>query len=252
MSKTPRHVAIIMDGNGRWAQKRNLPRVRGHQVGAERVLEIIRAAPKLGVKYITLYSFSKENWKRPPGEVKFLMELLSNYLNKQIGELKKNNVVFNTIGDMEDLPSAIQEKIQSSKEETRQNTGLVITFAFSYSSRDEITEACRRIAGKVKAGELTQEAISEQTVTDHLFTAGLPDPDLLIRTSGEMRISNFLLWQISYTELYVTETLWPDFDKEEFKKAITAFGQRQRRYGRTEPLEEPFENDSNYIGNTSS
>jgi undecaprenyl diphosphate synthase len=229
----PNHVAIIMDGNGRWAQGQNLPRISGHEVGCERVEEIIAAAPKYGVKYLTLYAFSKENWQRPPAEVAFLMNLLSTYLDQKIKKLAENNGVFNTIGHLPDLPEKIQEKIRHWKEITQKNTGLVTTFAFSYSSRFEITEACRKIAQKVAAGILKPEAITEAIISQNLYTAGLPDPDLLIRTSGEMRVSNFLLWQISYSELYVTEKYWPEFNETEFAKALEAYRKRERRFGKT-------------------
>lgn len=233
----PYHVAMIMDGNGRWAERQGLPRIRGHQVGVERVEEIISAAPEFGIKYLTLYAFSKENWRRPSHEVNFLMELLSTYLDCELATMKKNNIVFNTIGDLADLPKVIQEKIARNKKETGTNTGLVVTFAFSYSSRHEITQACRKIAGEVAEQKLRCEDISEQTISDHLYTAGLPDPDLLVRTSGEMRISNFLLWQISYAELYVTEKYWPEFNKEELAKAVESFQKRERRFGRTHAAE---------------
>ncbi len=232
----PAHVAIIMDGNGRWARRQGLPRIKGHQAGADRVVEIIRTASEAGVRYLTLYSFSKENWQRPKAEVSFLMELLADYLDRQIEELKRNRMVFNTIGDLEDLPSVIRKRILKHQEETRANPGMVITFAFSYSSRHEITRACRQIAEKAVRGEILPEKITEETVSSHLYTAGLPDPDLLIRTSGEMRISNFLLWQISYAELVVTETLWPDFTPEEFHKALDEYAGRERRFGRTEAV----------------
>jgi len=222
-----------MDGNGRWAERQGLPRIKGHQVGVERVEEIIRVAPELGVKYITLYAFSKENWQRPKQEVRFLMDLLVAYLDKKLADMRKSNVVFKTIGDLEDLPVVVQEKIERNKQETKNNTGLIVTFAFSYSSRDEIMKAARNIARKACNGELAVDDIDEETISKHLFTHDLPDPDLLVRTSGEMRISNFLLWQISYAELYVTETCWPDFTKEEFQKAIESFGARERRYGLT-------------------
>lgn len=229
----PVHVAVIMDGNGRWAKSRGFPRIRGHQVGVERVEEIIKSAPELGIKYLTLYAFSKENWQRPQEEVSFLMDLLARFLDQKLEEMKRQNVVFNTIGHHEDLPPAVCEKILRNKEETKNNTGLVVTFAFSYSSRIEITDACRRIAEKAAAGEIKTSDITEDMVTRHLYTAGLPDPDLLIRTSGEMRISNFLLWQISYTELYVTEKCWPEFTREELVKAVQSFQTRERRFGRT-------------------
>ncbi|MBI3313979.1 MAG: isoprenyl transferase [Candidatus Omnitrophica bacterium] len=229
----PRHVAIIMDGNGRWAEKQGLLRIRGHEMGVRRVEEIIRAAQDEGIGYLTLYAFSKENWQRPPAEVSFLMGLLGQFLDQKVKEMKENNLVFNTIGEIHDLPEMIQKKISRGMEETKQNTGLVVTFAFSYSSRIEITEACRRIAREVSEGKIRPENITEQTISSHLYTAGLPDPDLLIRTSGEMRISNFLLWQISYAELYVTEKFWPEFTREEFLSALDAYGKRERRFGRT-------------------
>ncbi len=222
-----------MDGNGRWAKSRGLPRIRGHQVGVERVEEIIQSAPALGIKYLTLYAFSKENWRRPKDEVSFLMELLGKYLDQKLEEMKRQNVVFNTIGHLDDLPAPIREKIVRNKQETRQNTGLVVTFAFSYSARVEITDACRVLAEKAAQGEIRPADITEATLARHLYTANLPDPDLLIRTSGEMRISNFLLWQISYTELYVTEKYWPDFTREELVKAIQSYQTRERRFGRT-------------------
>ena len=229
----PVHVAVIMDGNGRWAKSRGLPRIRGHQVGVDRVEEIIKSAPELSIQYLTLYAFSKENWQRPQEEVSFLMDLLSRFLDQKLEEMKRQNVVFNTIGHTEDLPTAVREKILRNKEETKKNTGLVVTFAFSYSSRVEITDACRRIAEKAAAGEIKAPGITEETVSRHLYTAGLPDPDLLIRTSGEMRISNFLLWQISYAELYVTEKCWPEFTRDELVKAVKSFQTRERRFGRT-------------------
>lgn len=232
-SKNPKHVAIIMDGNGRWANERGLPRIRGHQTGVERVEEIIRVAPELGIKYLTLYAFSKENWQRPKDEVSFLMGLLASYLDQKIEEMHRNNVVFNTIGEISDLPKPIQAKIAQGKDKTKKNTGLVATFAFSYSAREEITRACRQIAGKVSDGVLKPEDISESLLSRHMYTSGLPDPDLLIRTSGEMRISNFLLWQISYTELYITDKYWPDFTREELAKAVQDFSGRERRFGRT-------------------
>lgn len=236
-NKIPRHVAVIMDGNGRWAKKRGLPRIHGHQVGTERVIEIIRAASKIGIRYLTLYSFSKENWQRPKAEVSFLMNLLSDYLDKKLQEIKDNNMVFNTIGDLNDIPEVIRRKIVKGQEDTRHNTGMVITFALSYSSRDELTKACREIARLAAENQLDPETITEQTIAGHLYTHNLPDPDLLIRTSGEMRISNFMLWQISYSELYVTETLWPDFTAQAFGEALDAYAQRERRFGLTEATE---------------
>ena len=230
----PSHIAIIMDGNGRWAEKQGLPRIKGHETGVRRVEEIIRAASDKGLRYLTLYAFSKENWQRPKDEVSFLMELLARYLDTKLKEMKENNIIFNAIGNLNDLPSVIQKKIAQGMADTRQNTGLTVTFAFSYSSRLEITEACRRIASEAKAGRLAPEDISEATVSAHLYTHNLPDPDLLIRTSGEMRVSNFLLWQISYAELYVTEKFWPEFTPQEFEKALEAYQRRERRFGRTQ------------------
>ena len=236
MNTPPQHVAIIMDGNGRWAKHRGLPRIRGHEEGGRRVEEIIRVAPSLGVKHLTLYAFSKENWQRPKPEIDFLMGLLSDYLDRRLEDMKKNNLVFSAIGRLEDLPSAIQKKIERNMRESRSNTGLHLTFAFSYSSRLEIADACRKIAAKVADRKLSLDQINEQTVSDHLYTAGTPDPDLLVRTSGEMRISNFLLWQISYAELYVTKKFWPEFTAEEFEKAVLAYRRRERRFGRSEPV----------------
>lgn len=232
---SPRHIAIIMDGNGRWARRQGLARIRGHQAGADRLEEIMRAAEEFGVKYLTLYAFSKENWQRPPEEVQFLMKLLSTYLDNKLPDLKKNNIIFNAIGDLKDMPEEVQAKIQRNIQETKNNTGLMVNFAFSYSSRWEITEACRSIARKAAQGVLKPEDISEQIISEHLCTAKIPDPDLLVRTSGEMRISNFLLWQISYAELYVTEKCWPEFTKEELQAAIQDYQKRERRFGRTEP-----------------
>ncbi len=235
LEKIPQHVAIIMDGNGRWAKRQGLPRIKGHETGVKRVEEIIRVARTRGIRYLTLYAFSKENWRRPQEEVSFLMNLLLTYLDSKLRELKENNVIFNAIGELRDLPGKIQEKIMAAVADTRTNTGLTVTFAFSYSSRLEITEACRKIAGKVLRGEIHPEDISEAMISEHLYTAGLPDPDLLIRTSGELRVSNFLLWQISYAELYVTEKFWPEFTPEEFSKALEAYQKRERRFGLTEP-----------------
>lgn len=229
--KIPRHIAIIMDGNGRWAQDRGLPRFRGHQKGVERIRDVIRAANEIGVGYLTLYAFSKENWVRPKDEVDFLMKLLSQYLDQELTELKKNRIRFNVIGRREDLPKEIQEKIERNMRETAAFDKLTLTLALSYSGRVEITEACRKIAAEVKAGKLVPEAIEEATVQGALYTHDLPDPDLLIRTSGELRLSNFLLWQVSYAEIYVTDKFWPDFSPEEFRKAVEAFQKRERRFG---------------------
>lgn len=233
----PRHVAVIMDGNGRWAKKQSKPRVFGHQKGADRIQEIMEVAQKEGVSYLTLYAFSKENWQRPQDEIKFLMELLSKYLDHKLQDLKKNNVVFKAIGDLKDMPAVVQSKLVKAQEETANNTGLVVIFALSYSSRFEITDACKQIAKKVQEGSLKVADIDENLLSQHLYTKDIPDPDLLIRTSGEFRISNFLLWQISYSEIYFTEKFWPDFSASEFQKAILSYQKRERRYGRTEPVE---------------
>jgi len=230
----PRHVAIIMDGNGRWAQEKGLARFRGHQKGAERIQGVIEGAMDAGVGYLTLYAFSKENWTRPKDEVDFLMRLLSLYLDQELPRLKENSIRFNVIGCREDLTPEIQKKVERNMAETRDNKKLVLTLALSYSGRVEILEACRKLAQKVKAGQLTAEAIDEKNFQEALYTSGLPDPDLLIRTSGELRVSNFLLWQISYAEIYVTEKLWPDFTKEEFLKALEAYQKRKRRFGLVE------------------
>ena len=230
-SNFPRHVAIIMDGNGRWAEERGLPRIHGHQKGAERIRDVIRTATEIGIGYLTLYAFSKENWVRPKEEVDFLMGLLSQYLDQELPELKKNKVRFNVIGRREDLPADVQKKIQRNMAETAGFDKLVLTLALSYSGRVEITEACRRIAEKVKRGEIAPEDIQESTIRGALYTADLPDPDLLIRTSGELRISNFLLWQISYSEIYITDKFWPEFTPDEFQKALEAYQKRKRRFG---------------------
>ncbi len=230
----PKHIAIIMDGNGRWAQDRGLPRFRGHQKGVERIENVIEEAAELGVGYLTLYAFSKENWVRPKEEVDFLMSLLSRYLDQELPKLKTNEIRFNMIGSLEDLPKEVQGKIQRNMQETQNFKKLVLTLALSYSGRIEITEACRKIAKKVRAGEIDADSIDESTIQDALYTHNLPDPDLLIRTSGELRVSNFLLWQISYAEIYVTQKFWPDFTKEEFRKALEAYQKRKRRFGLVE------------------
>lgn len=227
----PKHVAVIMDGNGRWAREKGLLRFQGHQKGAERIQDIIEEAIELGVGYITLYAFSKENWVRPKEEVDFLMGLLSRYLDQELPKLKENKIRFNMIGGLTDLPPEIQKKILRNMAETKQFCRLVLTLALSYSGRVELAEACRKIAVKAQAGEIDPQSIDEATIQQYLYTVGLPDPDLLIRTSGELRVSNFLLWQISYAEIYVTEKFWPDFTKEDFRKAIGAYQKRKRRFG---------------------
>ena len=235
-SKIPQHVAIIMDGNGRWAKKQGLARILGHQKGVETIREIVRAARDWNVKYLTLYAFSKENWARPKREVDFLMNLLSAYLDSELEELKNSSVRFNVIGRIEELPLNIQKKIDRNIEEMKMNKGLVLTLALNYSSRVEIIDAARRLCEKVGSGALKPEEISESHFERELYTGGMPDPDLLIRTSGELRVSNFLLWQISYTEIYVSEKFWPDFTKEDFAQALKAYQKRERRFGRSEAV----------------
>ena len=227
----PRHVAIIMDGNGRWAKQRHLPRIEGHRAGAESARVIIRTAGELGIKYLTLYAFSVENWNRPKDEVDALMKYLIHYLKTETPELNKNNVRLEVIGQIYRLPEAVQEHLKKSISTLSKNNGLTLIMALSYGGRTEIVDAVRSIAQSVKAGQIDPADITEQVFAQHLYTRNLPDPDVLIRTSGEMRVSNFLLWQISYTELVVTSTLWPDFRKPQFYGALEAYVRRHRRFG---------------------
>lgn len=227
----PKHIAIIMDGNGRWAQARGLPRLVGHQQGVEAVKRTIRAARDLGVQYLTLYTFSSENWKRPEEEVTGLMGLLRRYLKEEIAEFHKENGRLKIIGERAKLPKDIAKLADEAEKLTAGNTGITITMAISYGGRQEITEAVKNIAKRVVDGSLSIEAIDEKIIADSLYTAGIPDPDLLIRTSGEQRISNFLLWQIAYAEFMFTDVMWPDFGKEHLEKAIESFGKRERRFG---------------------
>ena len=229
--KVPHHVAIIMDGNGRWAKARGWPRLKGHQEGANSLRAILRASRDHGVKYLTVYAFSSENWVRPKGEVSGLMNLLKTFLRKQEFELHENKVRLRMMGQLEDLPVAVQQELQRVMTATAHYTEHQLILALSYGARTEITEACRRIARAARAGQLDPEKITPQTVAQHLYLPDVPDPDLLIRTSGEMRISNFLLWQISYAELYVTDVLWPDFREAAFATALADFAKRQRRFG---------------------
>jgi undecaprenyl diphosphate synthase len=233
----PRHVAIIMDGNGRWAKQRGLPRIEGHRAGSESVREIVRTAGQAGVEYLTLYAFSVENWNRPKAEVTALMRLLEFYLRAEVAELDRNNVRLTAIGRLHELPLRAQQQLQKSIDALRHNTGLTLVLALSYGSRAEIVDAVRGIARAVKTGHCDISDINETLIAQHLYTHSIPDPDLLIRTSGEMRVSNFLLWQISYAELYVTPTLWPEFRRAEFLKAIEDYSTRQRRFGRVQPVE---------------
>jgi len=227
----PQHVAVIMDGNGRWAKQRGLPRIEGHRQGAESARAIIRAAGELGIKYLTLYAFSAENWNRPKDEVDALMKYLVHYLKTETSELNKNNVKLEVIGQIYRLPDHVQEQLKKAMHTLAKNNGLTLVMALSYGSRIEIVEAVRGIATKVKEGRLDPADINEQVVSQHLWTRNIPDPDVLIRTSGEMRLSNFLLWQISYAELVITPTLWPDFRKPQFVAALEDYARRHRRFG---------------------
>jgi undecaprenyl diphosphate synthase len=230
-AELPRHVAIIMDGNGRWARERHLPRIEGHRAGAESARIIIRTAGELGIKYLTLYAFSVENWNRPKEEVDALMKYLVHYLKTETPELNKNNVRLEIIGQIYRLPENVQDHLRKSIATLSRNNGLTLIMALSYGGRTEIVDAVRSIANQVKAGKLDTADITEQVFAEHLYTRNLPDPDVLIRTSGEMRVSNFLLWQISYTELVVTPTLWPDFRKPQFYAALEEYHRRHRRFG---------------------
>ena len=227
----PTHVAIIMDGNGRWAKARHLPRVEGHRNGVESVRAIVRAAGEVGTKYLTLYAFSVENWNRPKDEVDTLMKYLARFLKNEIGELNKNNVRLEAIGQIYRLPEFVQTQLKKTKAALAKNNGLTLILALSYGGRTEIVEGVRSIAEKIKDGKLDPAEINEQLISQHLYTSNYPDPDLLIRTSGEMRISNFLLWQISYAEFVVTETLWPDFRKPQLFAALEEYTRRHRRFG---------------------
>lgn len=230
-SSLPVHVAIIMDGNGRWAKQRHLPRVEGHRQGAESVRNIVRVAGEIGIKYLTLYAFSVENWNRPKDEVDTLMHYLARYLKGEINELQRNNVRLEAIGQIYRLPEFVQEQLSKTRAALSRNNGLTLILALSYGGRTELVEATRRIAEKVRQGSLEPAEISEQTISQHLYTHQWPDPDLLIRTSGEMRVSNFLLWQISYSEFVVTPALWPDFRKAQFVEALEEYARRHRRFG---------------------
>ncbi|MEI9960662.1 MAG: isoprenyl transferase [Limisphaerales bacterium] len=227
----PRHVAVIMDGNGRWAKQRGLPRVEGHRQGAESARIIIRTSGELGIKYLTLYAFSAENWNRPKDEVDALMKYLIHYLKTETPELNKNNVRLQVIGQIWRLPENVQEHLKKSIATLSKNNGLTLIMALSYGSRIEIVDAVRRIAEKAKTGQLEPADITDEVISDHLWTRNIPDPDLLIRTSGEMRVSNFLLWQISYAELVITPTFWPDFRKPQFFAALEEYARRHRRFG---------------------
>ena len=231
--RVPRHVAVIMDGNGRWATERDLPRVRGHEAGADTVRAIVRACGKRGVEALTLYSFSTENWGRPGDEVDALMALLAKYLLEERGELMGNGVRLRGMGQLDRLPPPVRQLLDEATRLTADNDGLLLTLALSYGSRAEITDAVRSIAADVAAGALAASSVDEALISARLYTAGVPDPDLLIRTSGEMRLSNFLLWQLAYAELYVTDVYWPDFREPHLDEAFAVFAGRQRRFGKT-------------------
>jgi undecaprenyl diphosphate synthase len=231
--KFPTHVAIIMDGNGRWALKRGLPRLAGHKAGTENLRRIIKACVEFGVKYLTLYAFSTENWGRPKEEVQGLMRILEDVIDRELAELNEQGVQLRHIGQLDRLPGFLQEKVLAAIEDTRNNNRLIINIAFNYGGRDEIVHAIQQI---IHDG-VPAEDVTPALVSRYLYTAGVPDPDLIIRTSGELRISNFLIWQAAYSEWYVTPTYWPDFDKEEFQKALHEFAQRDRRYGKVNSAE---------------
>lgn len=231
--KTPRHVAIIMDGNGRWAQQRGLDRSEGHAEGVKTVRRITEAASRAGIEYLTLYTFSTENWNRPKAEVDALMHLIVIAIERETPDLIKNNVRLTMIGDMDRMPKEARERLERCMKETSHCTGLTLVLALSYSSRWEIVEACKRLASDAVAGKIDPSEINDSLFSDNLSTAGMPDPDLLIRTGGDMRVSNFLLWQIAYAELFITPTYWPDFSEEDFYAAIDAYTGRQRRFGLT-------------------
>jgi undecaprenyl diphosphate synthase len=229
--RLPAHVAIIMDGNGRWAAQRHLPRVEGHRAGIESVRDTVECAARLGIQVLTLYAFSVENWKRPAAEVSTLMGLLKHYLRLELDTLLRNDIRFQVLGRMEDLPADVQKELQRGIERTRNSKGMVFNIALNYSGRAEIKDAVQQLLADVVANGKDPESITEETISRHLYTAGQPDPDLLIRTSGELRISNFLLWQIAYAEIWVTEVLWPDFRRRHLLQAIADYQKRHRRYG---------------------
>ena len=230
-ARLPRHVAVIMDGNGRWAKLRHKPRVEGHRAGIASVRDVVETSARLGLQVLTLYAFSVENWKRPQSEVTTLMGLLKRYLRSELDTLLRNNIRFRVIGRMGELPADVQDELRRGMERTADRTGLLFNIALNYSGRTEIIDAVRRLAADVAAGRREPGAIDEDTLSSYLYTAGLPDPDLLIRTSGEMRVSNFLLWQIAYAEIWVTDVLWPDFRRKHLLQAVADFQKRERRYG---------------------
>ncbi|MSO19224.1 MAG: isoprenyl transferase [Acidobacteria bacterium] len=231
LSRLPRHIAVIMDGNGRWARRRRLPRIAGHRAGASAVHEIVETGSRLHLKALTLFAFSTENWKRPQTEISTLMSLLREYLRKELAEIHRNNIRLQILGRYEQLPVEVRGDLDDAMRITGGNTGMVLNVALNYSARSEMVDTIQSIIARVQRGELRTEDVTERTVSENLSTGGLPDPDLLIRTSGEMRVSNFLLWQIAYAEIYVTETCWPDFTRRHLLEAIIDFQKRERRYG---------------------
>ncbi len=232
-AKLPAHIAIIMDGNGRWATRHDLLRIEGHRKGAEAVRNIVKSCRKIGIRYLTLYAFSVENWKRPEEEVKALMKLLKDFLISELQEMLKNNIRLGTIGNIEILPEMVKSTLAATLERTSSNDGMVLNLALSYGSRDEIVDAVKKILNDCEGGVVTKEHITKDVISSYLYTADMPDPDLLIRTSGEYRLSNFLLWQSAYTELYFTDVLWPDFAEKDLVDIIVEFQKRERRFGLT-------------------
>jgi undecaprenyl diphosphate synthase len=230
-TRLPRHIAVIMDGNGRWAKRRHLPRVAGHRAGVEAVRSTVETSARLGIGVLTLYAFSVENWKRPPFEIEALMTFLKEYLRKELENIHRNNIRFQTIGRTNELDESVQFELRSATRKTANNTGMCLNVALNYGGRVEIVDAFRKLLEKCQRENRTPESITEADIARHLYAAELPDPDLLIRTSGEMRLSNFLLWQIAYAEIYVTDTLWPDFRRPDLFAAIIDYQKRERRYG---------------------
>ena len=230
--RLPRHVAVIMDGNGRWAKRRGLPRIMGHRRGVDALKDLLRCARDWGIEALTAYAFSTENWGRPTEEVEFLMTLFERVLRRELQEMMEENVRIRFVGNLQALPASLQAEIDRSMTMTSSNTGIQFTVATNYGGRQEIVQACRAIATQIQAGQLQPEDIDEAVFERHLYTAGICDPDLLIRTSGEMRISNFLLWQMAYAEIYVTDTFWPDFDRSQFHSALRDYQSRERRFGK--------------------
>ncbi len=230
-NKLPQHIAVIMDGNGRWAQRRHLPRIAGHRAGVQSARTVIETCARLGIPALTLYAFSMENWRRPKAEIDFLMRLLREYLRKELPVIHRNNIRLLVIGRPDQLPEAVRTDVERAMDQTAKNSGMQLAVALNYGGRAELVDAFNRILDRVRNNGLANARVDEEMISQHLYTAGLPDPDLLIRTSGEMRVSNFLLWQIAYAEIYVTETLWPDFTRAQLLEALLDFQKRERRYG---------------------